>query len=228
MAKRNSERPDSYFQLHHYMLKTDAWRALSAPARAVYVQIGSRYTGSNNGKIAFSSRDAASECDLARNTAMRAFKELVELGFIEETRHGALSRKTRIASEWRLTAFRCDLTGAFKTSLFMKRGDQARASRQSRSRSPTAASLAQTRASQTQKPGSNEGHQWLKTDTSLAQTRAGDIAEWLKREPVKPVFGGPPGSNEVPLIIYHPIHDPEQGAEAARQTPRDVLARGRS
>jgi hypothetical protein len=112
---KNRERPDRYFQVHHYMLKTDAWRALSANARAVYLQIGARYTGSNNGKIVFSVRDAASECDIARNTAGRCFKKLVDLGFIEETRHGGLSRKTRMASEWRLTAFRCAQLTAFPT-----------------------------------------------------------------------------------------------------------------
>jgi hypothetical protein len=120
--KQDKERNDRYFQLHHYMLKCDAWRALSAPARAVYVQVGSRYNGANNGKLAFSVRDAASECDLAKDTAARVFKELVTRGFIEETRHGTLSKKTRVASEWRLTAFKCDLTGAFKTCAFMHRG----------------------------------------------------------------------------------------------------------
>ena len=123
MSKKHGqeERKDRYLALHHYMLKTDAWRALSAPARAVYVQIGFRYDGFNNGRIEFSVRDAASECGLAKNTANKAFKELVDLGFIEETRHGGLSRKTRIASEWRMTAFKCDLTGAFKSVLFMQR-----------------------------------------------------------------------------------------------------------
>jgi hypothetical protein len=123
--KQRAEKKDRYFQLHHYMLKTGAWRALSAPARAVYIQIGSRYDGFNNGKIALSVRDAARECDLALNTANRAFHELVERGFIEETRHGGLSRKTRIASEWRLTAYKCDLTGALKTCAFMHRGGPA-------------------------------------------------------------------------------------------------------
>jgi hypothetical protein len=82
---------------------------------------GRFHEGVNNGRIAFSVRDAASECGLAKNTANKAFKELVDLGFIEETRHGGLSRKTRIASEWRMTALKCDLTGAFKSVLFMQR-----------------------------------------------------------------------------------------------------------
>ena len=122
MSKRNKEPQDRYVQLHHYMLKSDAWKALSAPARAVYIQIGSRYNGANNGKLAFSVRDAASECALAKDTAARAFKELVDRGFIDAMRHGCLSKKTRIASEWRLTAFKCDLTGTLKTCAFLRRG----------------------------------------------------------------------------------------------------------
>lgn len=157
MGKRNQDKPDQYFQLHHYMLKTDSWRALSASARAVYVQIGARYNGSNNGKIALAVRDAANECNIAINTASKALKELVAFGFIEETRHGGLSRKTRIASEWRMTAFRCDLTGASKTCLFMKRGTQARESRLPRAR-PQAARLSQTTVS----PVSNDGRECLK------------------------------------------------------------------
>jgi hypothetical protein len=136
MSKKHAQegRKDRYFALHHFMLKTDAWMALSAPARAVYIQIGIRYDGFNNGKIALSVRDAARECCVAINTASRALKELVDLGFIEETRHGGPSRKTRIASEWRMTAYKCDLTGNFKSVLFMQRGAQARDRRLTRSR----------------------------------------------------------------------------------------------
>jgi hypothetical protein len=65
--RREREKLDRYFQLHHYMMKTDRARA--------YVQIGFRYDGSNNGKIAYSVRDAAAECNLDKGTASRAFKE---------------------------------------------------------------------------------------------------------------------------------------------------------
>jgi hypothetical protein len=56
MGKKHDRegRKDRYFALHHYVLNSDAWKALSAPARAVYVQVGFRYNGFNNGKIAFS------------------------------------------------------------------------------------------------------------------------------------------------------------------------------
>jgi hypothetical protein len=144
MSKRDRDgRQDRYFQLHHYMLKTEAWRALSAPARSVYVAIGSRYNGANNGRLSCSVRDAAAECRLNKATVAKAFRELSDFGFIEETRHGSLSRKTRIASEWRLTAFRCDLTGTPKSCLFMQRGQQARQHLEPRTRPQIPPSLFQ-------------------------------------------------------------------------------------
>ena len=209
MGKKQDVRQDRYFQIHHYMLKTDAWQALSAPARAVYLQIGSRYMGTNNGKIPYSVREAASECRLNKTTAARAFKELIEFGFIEETRHGSLSRKTRIASEWRLTAFRCDLTGTPKSVLFMQRGAQARASRQPRSRPQEPVRLSKTRASRTAEPVPNEGRDCPKRGYSLSQTRASQSRECPKRGPVEPVLGGSPVPNEGTLLIYHPQSDSE-------------------
>jgi hypothetical protein len=137
MGKNSPSKDGHYVRIFHYLLKTSAWLSLSAGARAVYIQIAFRYSGSNNGRIAYSVRSAAGECNLAINTASRAFKELAEAGFIEETRHGGLSRKTRIASEWRLTAYRCDLTGALATNLFMTRGALANANREHRSRPQT-------------------------------------------------------------------------------------------
>jgi hypothetical protein len=224
MAKKQpDERKDRYFQLHHYMMKTDAWRVLSAAARAVYLQIGFRYDGSNNGRISFSVRDAASECGLARDTAGRAFKELMDLGFIEERRHGSLSRKTRIASEWRLTAFKCDLTGELKSALFMQRGELARSYRLLRSRPQTGrretAGLSQTTASAVL----NDGRQCPKRRHSLSQTTASASPECPKRRPVEAVLGGSPVLNDGTHIIYQSIVSsdlpPEQvpaGAEVAR------------
>lgn len=185
--KHDKERNDRYFQLHHYMLKTDAWKALSAAARAVYIQIGSRYNGANNGKLAFSVRDAAAECNLAINTAMRALHELVDLGFIEETRHGGLSKKTRVASEWRLTAFKCDLTSSLKTSAFMHRGEVARAYRATYSR----AGLSQTRSASVSK----EITACLKRGADMTPSVSNEITD-------TPSLGPLPVSNEVTHIVY--------------------------
>jgi DNA-binding transcriptional regulator YhcF (GntR family) len=122
MGRKRRDSEGRYVQLHHYMLDSPAYRGLTTQARAVYVEIAKRYNGVNNGRIALSVRDAEAACNIARNTASRAFRELIDAGFIEETRHGGLSRKTRIASEWRLTAYKCDLTGSLKSCLFLRRG----------------------------------------------------------------------------------------------------------
>ena len=207
MARKHAqeERKDRYFALHHYMLKTDAWRALSAPARAVYIQIGFRYDGFNNGRIAFSVRDAASECGLANNTANKAFKELVALGFIEETRYGGLSRKTRIASEWRMTAFKCDLTGAFKSVLFMQRGALARGHRLLRSRPQTGRQEPVRLSQNVTEPVSNDVRECLKRRHSLSQTTVDKSPECLKRRSVGAVLGGPPVSNDDTHIVYQSV-----------------------
>jgi hypothetical protein len=222
--KQLDERKDRYFQLHHYMMKTDAWRVLSAAARAVYLQIGFRYDGSNNGKISFSVRDAASECGLARDTAGRAFRELMDLGFIEERRHGSLSRKTRIASEWRMTAFRCDLTGALKSCLFMQRGEAARSYRILRSRPQTGrretAGLSQTTASAVL----NDGRECPKRRHSLSQTTASASPECPKRRPVEAVLGGSPVLDDGTHVIYQSVSSsetpPEQAPTLADAAPR--------
>ena len=162
------EKQDRYIRLHHYLPKTSAWLGLSAAARAVYVQIAFRYNGANNGRIAYSVRDAAAECRLNKDTASRAFKELVDGGFIEETRHGGLSRKTRVASEWRLTEYRCDLTGTLSTKPFMTRGALANANHQPQaSREPADVACPKTRG----QPVRNEGHECPKRGDSLSENR---------------------------------------------------------
>jgi hypothetical protein len=183
MSKKSKDGVVRFVALHHYMLKTSAWLGLSAAARAVYVQIAFRYNGSNNGKIAYSTREAASDCRLNRKTAGRAFKELVEAGFTEETRHGTLSRKTRVASQWRMTAYKCDLTGSLSSNLFMTR-------------------LAQTRAAS----GPKEVPAWPKIGPA-------ETPNWPKRGPGNGVSGPLPGPNEGPHIIYQGSSPPDARAD---------------
>jgi hypothetical protein len=209
--KHDRERNDRYFQLHLYMLRTDAWQALSAAAVRVYIQIGSRYNGANNGKLAFSVRDAAAECNLAINTAMRALHELVDLGFIEETRHGGLSKKTRIASEWRLTAFKCDLTGLLKNCAFMHRGDVARAYRANYSRP----GLSQTRSASVSK----EITACLKRATDTTPSVSNELTD-------APPLGASPVSNELTHIVYQsPGTDGAAHSPLARPADAAVAAR---
>jgi DNA-binding transcriptional MocR family regulator len=109
-----------FVQLHHWMLNSPAWRALKASSRAVYVELSMRYNGFNNGTLALSARDAARLCNINKDTATQAFRQLIEHGFIERVTPGGFSCKVRHATEWRLTDSRCDVTGALPTKAFAK------------------------------------------------------------------------------------------------------------
>ncbi|WP_145903464.1 MarR family transcriptional regulator [Roseibium aggregatum] len=119
--KGRSKGEGRYMRLLHFMLKTDAWRDLSANARAGYIEIASRYSGRNNGSISYSVREMAEALHVSKQTAMRLLAELQEHGFIVQTKKGAFSVKTeRHASEWRLTEYPCDKTGALASKDFTR------------------------------------------------------------------------------------------------------------
>ena len=86
------------------------------------IQIAARYAGpkSNNGRIAFSIRDAATILKIGKSKAAETFAVLKERGFIREMRKGKFDRKSRHSSEWRLTEFACDLTGKLPTKDFAR------------------------------------------------------------------------------------------------------------
>ena len=68
------------------------------------------------GRRRLSVRRASERCNVARDTAQRAFAELQKRGFIELVTKGAFSRKVSHASDWRFTFWTCDLTGEQPTS----------------------------------------------------------------------------------------------------------------
>jgi hypothetical protein len=119
MAKRKrSGGGGRFFQLHHYMMDTEAWASLSAADQAIYVAVGRLYDGSNNGCLFLSVRDAAKCAHCNKDTAGKSLARLVERGFLEVATPSGFSRKDRVATEWRLTAFRCDKTGALPSRAF--------------------------------------------------------------------------------------------------------------
>lgn len=97
--------------LEHYLLDTPAWRHLSANARAVYVDLKRRYNGTNNGAIAYSSRDAGAALNAHHATGARALIELQDHGFVAITEQSSFERKLKIAREYRLTEARDDRPG---------------------------------------------------------------------------------------------------------------------
>ena len=117
-----SKGQDRYVALPHWMMRTAAWRDLDCVARCAYVELSARYAGpgSNNGRIPFSVREMAEALGTSKATALRAFARLREHGFIVRTKAGAFNLKVRHAAEWRLTEFRCDVTGEMLTKDFAR------------------------------------------------------------------------------------------------------------
>jgi hypothetical protein len=117
-----------YVALQEYMLASIAWQALDGNCRALYVEIARRYRGpnSNNGKIPFSVREAATVLHIGRSTAQRCLHRLMQTGFLKIGKRSGFNMKGRVATEWVLTEFPDDTTGVFATATkdFMKWGDQ--------------------------------------------------------------------------------------------------------
>jgi hypothetical protein len=120
MSKRTKVKESRHVRLYHWLLNSEAWRSLSPNARALYVEIVARYNGSNNGRIGFSVRDAGNILHIGKNAASAAFRELQERDFLVIAKRSAFSVKTKMATEWRLTEFACDITKEFATKDFMR------------------------------------------------------------------------------------------------------------
>jgi hypothetical protein len=110
---------ERFVALPHWMLKSTAWRLLSPVARSLFIELAAIYNGSNNGRLALSTRDAAERVRCSKNTAARAFAELIQNGFIDRCSRGHFDRKTPHAAEYRLTLHSCDLTGERSSKRFM-------------------------------------------------------------------------------------------------------------
>src|SRR4051794_16141018 len=100
-----------FVQLHYYLLDCEAWHRLSLCARAAYIEVARLYNGTNNGRLAMSVRRLAALIPCATDTASRALTELELAKFLDVTKTGSFRRRERHSSEYRLTAYRCDVTG---------------------------------------------------------------------------------------------------------------------
>lgn len=136
--KGRSKSVGGFVMLTWFMLESPAWRALTPAARATYIELAKLYNGRNNGWLALSVRDAAERCRINKDTAGRALASLQHVGFIECVTPGGFSRKVRHATEWRLTAERCDKSGALPAKTFMRWAPSALPERKTRSQSSAA------------------------------------------------------------------------------------------
>jgi hypothetical protein len=120
VAKKHSrDKPSRYVSMAHYLMKSQAWKSLGCIGRAVYLDMASRYYGSNNGRIGYSIRCAVDELRIGNATAKRALDALEDRGFIVAVKKGAFSLKIRNSTEWRLTEYQCDVSNKMATKEFM-------------------------------------------------------------------------------------------------------------
>ena len=105
---RNSR--SRFVQLHHRLLNSHAWHMLTPLQRAAYIEIAQLYDGKNNGRIAVSARRLAGLIPCSKNADL--LRTLEDAGFIDTIKVGKYTKKEeeRLASEYRLTDFKCDVT----------------------------------------------------------------------------------------------------------------------
>ncbi len=93
-----------HIRLYAYVTTSDAWHSLTPLARALLIQIWVRHTGTNNGDIGYSIREAKKEFHCGDHQASRAFNDLQDRGFIVRHRCATYDGKVGRATRWRLTA----------------------------------------------------------------------------------------------------------------------------
>jgi hypothetical protein len=101
-APRRKSEP-RHIRLYHSITGTVAWAHLGGNAVKVLLALVRIDDGSKNGQIFYSDRQAALDTGLSRNTCIKAFRELVEKGFLCIVEKGHFDRKVRHATVWRYT-----------------------------------------------------------------------------------------------------------------------------
>ena len=100
-SKRKKDGEGQYAPLPYTMLRSAAWRNLSGAAVKVFLELHTRFNGSNNGAVRLSYAEAAEALGMGKATVQRAFRDLQDEGFVALEREGNWYH--RQAHEWRLT-----------------------------------------------------------------------------------------------------------------------------
>jgi hypothetical protein len=103
-----------HVRLYEYIAGHPSWRALSSNARSAWLEIGLICDGTNNGRLAVSTRALGARMGFSKNVAGLAIRELENAGFLKCVKASSFSQK-KLAAEYRLTHLRCNVTGASPT-----------------------------------------------------------------------------------------------------------------
>jgi hypothetical protein len=90
-----------YAPLSYAMLQSAAWRSLSGASARVFLELRTRFHGTNNGALTLSTDEGRRLLGLGKTTVQRALVELQDKGLIVCTRKGQWYG--RIASTWAVT-----------------------------------------------------------------------------------------------------------------------------
>ncbi|MCK0142538.1 helix-turn-helix domain-containing protein [Aliiroseovarius sp. F20344] len=101
MGKSNRKDEGQYVPLPYSQLRSDAWRGLSGASVKLWLELHTRYHGGNNGALTLSYAEAGDALGMGKATVQRAYRELIEHGFLALEREGNWYH--RRAHEWRLT-----------------------------------------------------------------------------------------------------------------------------
>ncbi len=112
--KRKSRKPsgDRFFQMHQWLVMSEAWKAASVYERCLYMEIKQRYNGQNNGDIALSHREAMAALNCSNKPIAEAFRGLLEKGFIKAAVIGSFHWKAKApggrSTRWIITEVAVD------------------------------------------------------------------------------------------------------------------------
>ena len=101
VSKRSKKSEGQWVPLPYGQIKSPAWRSLSGSAVKLWLELHSRYNGGNNGRLTLSYAEAAENLGMGKASVQRAYRELVEHGFLALEKKGNWYH--RRAHEWRLT-----------------------------------------------------------------------------------------------------------------------------
>jgi hypothetical protein len=99
--KGRSRKGGKFVRLGNGLLTSGAWRSLSGSAVKYYIELRRQFNGINNGSIHVSLEEANKRLGMAKDTTLRAQRELVDKGFIRMAKRGGFHQ--RLATTWALT-----------------------------------------------------------------------------------------------------------------------------
>jgi hypothetical protein len=95
-----------FVPLRHYLLKSAAWTTMHSDAKALLIDVWTRYNGVNNGEISYSVREAE-HIGITQWQASRMFAILIERGFLAVVKDASFKAARKQARSWRITDERC-------------------------------------------------------------------------------------------------------------------------